>query len=187
VGIHVRGSAVHNTVKSIRERFGPEAHERVLRVLPAAHCGAFLAGVRDAAWVPIEDLVAYLETARRVLAPGDDGLFRALGRDAGLSVRHSGVRLFLGSNPGTAATRSAFFWRFYYDGGRVECEPVGSHTLRLHFLDFRTPSRAWCERIAGFMESCFELMEHAGRVEETACIHRGAPHCELTMEWVAKT
>jgi len=181
--IHVRGSAVTNTVRSVRQRFGEDAHQQVLEALPQEHRGPFLASVRDAAWVPIDPLVRYMELAAGRLVEDPDAFYRALGHDAGEGTRHTGVRLFLGDDPGTATTRAMFFWRFFYDQGRVACALTAPRSLQVRLQDFRPPSRAWCHRTAGFLEGCLSVLGLPGRVEETACVHQAADACELMVTW----
>jgi hypothetical protein len=180
----VRGQTVLNTIRFVKERHGAAAHERVLALLPAEVAATFLAQLRDASWKPLAHTVAYMETAQRLLAPQDAGWHRELGRFSGRATSQSGFRFLLGSSPLQAMTRSAFIWRFLYDSGRVEVTSSGPGAIVLRIHDFRPGSRAWCQRIEGFLEAVLGLTEaRAPAIAETACIFCGAAYCEMSASW----
>ena len=62
--IRVRGITVLNTIRFVRERYGADAHDRVVATLPAERCGTFTGPLRDASWKSLEDVVAMYERAR---------------------------------------------------------------------------------------------------------------------------
>lgn len=182
--IHVRGITVLNTTRFVRERFGPEAHTRVVESLPTRHRATFLTMVREASWKPIEDVLAYMEVAKGLLAPDVPGFHREIGLYSGQITGRGGFRFFIGSSPLKAVGRAAFMWRFLYDAGRVEVVSKAPGEITLRILDFPVPSRIWCERITGFIEAVAHLAgAERSRVEETACIHAGSDYCELRGTW----
>ena len=182
--LHVRGQTAINTMRFVKERFGAEAHERVVAALPSAKAGTFLAPIRDAAWKPLDHTLAYMEIAQRLLAPDDPTFHRQTGRYSGRATGSSAFRLLIGSSPELAVTRSAFMWRFLYDAGRVELVDKAPGSISLRILYFHPPSRAWCDRIAGFLEAVVELAgAREARVDEVVCVHQGAPHCEMRGHW----
>src|SRR6266700_6802705 len=73
----VRGTFVLNTFDFIREHYSPAAHTMVLQMLPVPRPS--LSEARETSWTPLEDLVAYMETAKAVLAPGDPTFYRKMG------------------------------------------------------------------------------------------------------------
>ena len=182
--VHIRGTSVLGTVRFVRETYGSEAHETVLAALPARHCATFLGPVREASWEPLEDLVAYMEMARTVLAPDEDGFYRRIGRYVGRQVGGSGFRFLMGSHPHAAVTRAAFMWGFLYDAGRVEIVSKSEREIVFQIRDFTPPSRTHCERIAGFLEGCLDVQgADRPRVEEMACALAGADHCQIRVQW----
>ena len=184
--MQIRASAFLNSVRFVRERYGADAHERVLKALGAARSPSFHGPLRDSAWKPLAELVDYLETARALLAPEDPGFFRAAGVDAGLETAQSGFRFLLGSDPLAAVRRAAFMWRFFYDSGKLEVVQIEERELVFRLLDLVPPSRAWCERIEGFLEGCLTAVGlQAVEVRERNCRLRGHVCCEMHVRWGA--
>jgi hypothetical protein len=116
---NVRGTLNLNTVDFVCERYGPQAHERVLRSLPSRPAATFLGPVSEASWQPLEDLVAYMERARGILAPGEPGFYRRIGFFAGQRDRQTRAFSFMLADVNTAARMASVLWRSYFDAGRL--------------------------------------------------------------------
>ena len=125
-----------------------------------------------------------MEAARTLFAPGEAGFHKRIGAFVGRIVGNSGFRFLMGSDPHAAVRRTGFMWRFLYDAGHVRIVSKATHEIVFHILDFTPPGRAQCERITGFLEGCLEVLGAAEpRVEETACVLEGAPHCAVRVTW----
>jgi CheY-like chemotaxis protein len=170
---NVRGAILLNTVRFVRETYGPDAHPRVLKALPADHCATFLAPIRDASWHPSADLEAYVETARALLAPQDPDFERRAGYFAGRGVREAGFEALLVA-PEKLAT---VIWRALFDSGRVEVVSHGEVETLARIYDFPT-TRSACQRMLGAWEGLL-----GARVEKTACVLDGSPWCEMRVLW----
>jgi hypothetical protein len=181
---HIRGSSVLSTVRFVREHFGANSHAKVLEVLPARHCGTFLGPVREASWEPVEDLVAYMETARRLLAPDDQTFFKKIGVFAGHQTRDSGFKSLLGDSPEAAFKRAAVMWRSFYDVGRLEVASQAPGEIVARIREFPDTSRALCQRITGFWEGCLHVVgTEQPHVEERICALDGGAYCEMRVTW----
>src|SRR5439155_3957658 len=64
----VRGIFVLNAFDFVCEHYSPAAHAAVIEALPARRTA--LTAAREASWTPLDDLVAYMEKAKALLAPG---------------------------------------------------------------------------------------------------------------------
>jgi len=180
----IRGAAVLNTLRFVREQYGADAHDRVLQQVPPEHRGTFLGTVREASWEPVADLVAYMEAAQRVLAPDETGFFRRLGVFTGQHTRSTAFAALLGDDPATASRRAQMLWRSFYDAGRLEIAEKGEGWLVAHIVDFPDTRRSLCQRITGFWEGCFdEGGKRATRVVEERCALDGAPFCVMRVTW----
>lgn len=180
----IRGVAILHSVRFVRERFGAAAHERLIQELPEPHWGTFHGPVREASWEPVADLVAYMEAARRLLAPDDAGFYRSMGLFAGRLTRSSGFAALLGGDPEAAARRAQVLWRAYYDEGRLEIHERGERTLVARIHDFAEARPSLCQRICGFWEGCFDAEGGPRtRVEERACAADGGGFCEMLVSW----
>jgi len=118
--------------------------------------------------------VAYMETARRILAPGDRLFYRNMGRFAGRQDReHRAFKVML-DDPEKAARLPATLWRTFFDVGRLEVVERGPEGVLLRVHDFPA-ERSLCERIVGSIEGQQDGL--SARAEETACVLRGDPYC----------
>ena len=77
---------VLHAVRFVREIYGEDAHERVLKGVEPQHWGTLLGPVREASWEPVEDLVAghadvrYIQVDQRVPIGAKRNLACALAR-----------------------------------------------------------------------------------------------------------
>lgn len=172
-----------NTVRFVKERYGAEAHERVVRELPQKHWGTFLGPVREASWEPALDLAAYMEKAKELLAPKDPEFFKDIGRMAGRLNRDTAFRAMF-ENPDMAIRQGPIIWRAFWDAGRLEVVSKAGDEMVIRIHDFPTPHRALCDRIAGFWEGSFTAWgARSAHVEEICCVLRGSPYCEMRARW----
>lgn len=180
----VRGTVVLHAVRFVREGYGDAGHDAVIRALPASVCGTFLGPLHDGSWKPVDDLVAYMETARRLHAPQDGTFFRRLGRHSGaLSRAAAGFRPMV-ATPETAIRMGPVTWRAFYDEGRLEVVESSERrgVVRVHGFP---ASRPLCERRSGAWETLLSTDALSAVVEETRCAAAGAPCCETEIVWMA--
>ncbi|PYO03050.1 MAG: hypothetical protein DMD91_02080 [Candidatus Rokuibacteriota bacterium] len=115
--VSVRGTFVLNAFDFVCERYSPAAHATVLRMRPALRTA--LSAVRENSWTPLEDLVAYMETAKAVLAPGDPGFYKKMGFYGGSHVRVLPVGIAV-SEQTRALRLYGMLWRTFFDAGDLE-------------------------------------------------------------------
>ncbi len=171
----VRGTFVLNTFDFIREHYSPAAHTMVLQMLPVPRPS--LSEARETSWTPLEDLVAYMETAKAVLAPGDPTFYRKMGFYGGSHMRALWVGIAV-SEPTKALRFCGTLWRTFFDAGWlevIEACPAGV-ILRIHDLPSAAP---FCQRFLGSVEGVLSLSAIPVRVEERACTCRGDVYCEI--------
>lgn len=179
---NVRGVAVLNAIRFVRETRGPGRHDEVVAALPAACRAVFLAQVREAAWVPLDDFVAYMETARRLLAPGDPAFFRELGRFAGRLERQASNFGVMVADPMTAMRMGPTVWRSFHDCGRLEVETLAPLEGLARVHDFPA-SHAMCDRRCGAWETLVSTEQLRAEATETRCQLDGHPFCETRVLW----
>ncbi len=179
---NVRGVAVLNAIRFVRETRGTGRHDEVVAALPAARRAVFLAQVREAAWVPLDDFVAYMETAQRLLAPHEPGFFRELGRFAGRLEREASNFGVMVVDPLTAMRMGPMVWRSFHDSGRLEVETVGPLEGLARVHDFPA-SRAMCDRRCGAWETLISTEQLQAEATETLCQLGGHPFCQTRVVW----
>ena len=178
----VRGRLVMNAVEYVQKRFGREAHERVLQAMPREHWGPFVGPLHETSWEPAEDAVAYLDTARRLLAPGEEGFFRDLGRFAGRIERQKQGYEPMVRDPATAARMGPAVWSSFYDTGRLEVDIQSPLEASARVLGFAV-SPVLCERSCGAWEGLLSSQTFSAAVTEARCVHRGSEYCEIRVRW----
>jgi hypothetical protein len=177
-----RGTLFLNSIDFVRETFGPTAHARVVSALPAERRGPFLGSLREASWKPVADLIAYMETAHRLLAPDDGDCYRKMGRFAGRRDRETRAFGVMLADPKISAKMGPTLWRAFFDKGRIQIADRGPVGATVKILGFPT-HRVLCQRIAGSLEG--QQGQFAAIAEEKACVLDGAPHCEFRVTWRA--
>lgn len=180
---NVRGVTVLNVIRYVRETHGSDGHQAVVEALPEPHRATFLGTIREASWEPVADLAAYLETAQRLLAPGDALFFRRVGRFSGLLERGSQGFQVMVADPSTAMRMGPVLWRSFFDAGRLEVEILGPHEAITRVFDFPA-SRALCDRRAGAWEGLLATPELRVEVAETRCGLSGSDFCENQVLWI---
>lgn len=170
----VRGTFVLNSFDFVREHYGPLAHWDVLRSLPRSV--ASMTEVLEISWVPLADLVAYMEAAKKLLAPGDPHFHRVMGHYGASQLRALWVGIAV--HDPQALRLGPLLWRTFVDSGRLEVIDARPEAaiLRIHDLPAAAP---FCQRVFGSIEGILRLGGRQLRVEKRACTSRGDPCCEL--------
>lgn len=179
---NVRGLFVLNTTAFVRESFSVGAHEQVLEALEPDRRRTFLLTLREAAWYPLPDVVAYMEAAQRLLAPGDAGFHRRLGAFSGERDRNSGGFVRMAPDPATALRMGPVIWRAFYDCGRLVTEQRGPYLGVAVVHDFLAHP-AHCQRICGAWEVLLSGPAARAQVSEPSCSALGQAHCEFHVAW----
>jgi hypothetical protein len=172
---NVRGRGLIDALDFVRESWGEAELHRVIGELPPgarATCGGL---VHDSDWYPLEHLVAFLQTAQRLLAPDDPTFFRRQGYYAGHKekITYLGVMV---ATPELIAKTAPTIWRMFYDVGRLVALEHGVGQIH----DFPTTPEL-CQRFVGIWEGITSTPEIPIVVTETRCRLRGDDCCEMTL------
>jgi len=179
---NIRGAMVVYAVRFVRETYGEATQDRVLKRLDPQHWGTLLRPVREASWEPVEDLVAYMEAARELLAPADPGFFRKLGAFSGRLEREAAGFEPLVADPSTAVRMAPTTWRSFHDQGHVEVKTDGPLDARVRIFGFPA-SEALCERRVGAWAAMASSPTLIASAEELVCARDGSPFCEVRVTW----
>lgn len=179
-----RGTLFLNSVDFVRETYGDAAHARVLATLSPEHAYPCSVGAREGSWHPVAALVAYMESAQRLLASDDREFFHRMGADGARRDRERrGVATMLG-DVDTAVRLARVLWRTYFQGGALDVLETDGHGVTLRIRDFPA-RRALCRRMVGSIEVLLGPAADGVRAVERACSAMGAPCCEIRVSWDA--
>ncbi len=171
-----------NAIRFIRDTVGPAAHDEIVAALPAVHATTFRGLIREASWEPLDDFVAYLETAKRLLAPTDSGFYRRLGRFSGELERQASAFKVMVEDPSTAMRMGPTVWRSFFDVGRLEVEILAPREGTARVFDF-PGCRALCDRRCGAWEGLLSTAALSVEVDESLCRADGHSFCEHHVVW----
>ncbi len=172
-----RGRDLQDAKAFVRERYGAAAHDRVLAALEPRRRGSFAEPIRDVDWYPLEALVLYLRAAHALLDPGATDFYRQQGRFAAEREKATLLGPAM-ATPESRARLAPTTWRMFYSVGRLEVvgETPTEACGRIHEFP-ATPEL--CERFCGIWEGLVSTPRRQVRAEETRCVRRGDPYCEI--------
>jgi hypothetical protein len=149
----------------------------IVKSLPGSHRATFLRPIRESSWVPVATLIAYMETAKRLLAADDADFYASIGRYAGRQDREGRAVGVMLDDPETAAKLAQVLWRSFFDTGSLEVVEKHDRSALLRVHGFASHPTL-CARIGGSLEGQF-----GARATETRCASRGNSYCEWRLEW----
>jgi len=172
----VRGTDVLATVGFVVERFGSEAHERVLKRIAPEAAAAVRSVDRDGQRIPWPHLRDYTVASKRLLAPDDADYYRQMGFFVGRSYVERGGFGVMVKDRRTAARMIPTFWRSIVEDGEMSIVSDDEAVLVVRLTEFPVAA-VICERLVG----AFEAALGPRRIEHTSCETRGDAHCEWTL------
>ena len=179
----VRATTVRVRDHFVLARFGRTAREQY-RAAASKGLLDTLTSTGDR-WVDFAQFIEATELVCKLFAEGDITMARDIGRfaaETNMGVWRSLVYRVL--SPSTVLSIAGGLWSHHYDGGRLAVSPEGKHGVRVRIADFPTPHRTHCLSIEGWAQRTVELgRPRRVSVVETGCRLRGAPACEMVVEW----
>jgi hypothetical protein len=183
--VTIKGSAVLDSARGIRERLGDDAYARLVAGLDDDARHLFEGDILPTSWYPLDAFVRFLEADLRESAGGDE---RALvARSRWLFERQlKGIyRLFvkLGS-PEFVLKRISIVHMTYYNGVHLETVSLGPGRAVLRYTGFDARHRLIGNAIVGFYGKALELSGAKDvRAEFTTPIGDPKGYAELLVTW----
>jgi hypothetical protein len=174
---HLRGRDLIDAQAFIRDGYGALAHDRVVAALPPEARDIWTRPLQPVSWYPIEALRLYLRAARELLDPGSQDFFFRQGCDAARRQR-AGPIAGMVATANLRMRLAPVVWRMYYDVGRLEVVGTDPETALSRIHGFPA-SPELCERFRGIWVGMTSTDAKAVRIEESRCVLRGDPYCEL--------
>jgi hypothetical protein len=173
---NAKGTVVIEVVKALRAN-----RERAAALLPPKLAHYLEERIVVASWYPLEDYLALLRAAGKVIKNGGANVYEKMGRDAARS-HMSGTY----SRLKKTTNRQASFTLLssMYDSGELKVlEREPGHAV-LEFVGFAQPARELCETFTGYQ---LERMSIQGfedvQVRHTRCRGDGQPACLWEVSW----
>ncbi|HUI31174.1 MAG TPA: hypothetical protein VLX91_13260 [Candidatus Acidoferrales bacterium] len=187
--VQVKGSAVSDAVKAVKNNFGEQAYNTILGMLKDETRAIFEKGsIMQVSWYSLDAFVEFLEMDLKVTAHGDEK--ELIKRSEAVIERElSGIyKLFvrLGS-PGFVLNRIMTVHQTYFQGVNVEVSEQTAGRAVLRYTGFEKRHRIIGYSIIGFFRKALEISGAQDvRAEFTTAIEEGKGFCELVLWWSGK-
>jgi len=183
--LHIKGTALRDTLEAIQARSGKEELERILAHLEEETKEIFERPISPSSWYPCDAFARFLEADIRETANGDE---EELIKRAELVIEKqlSGIyKMFvrLGS-PEFVIRRIAAVHSTYFDGVQIIPEMKGLNGATIQYVGFSREHRIMGFVILGFYRKALEISGAKKLdVHFTVPIEAGEKFCELALRW----
>ena len=184
----VKGIAVLARLRFVKERYGDEGLEQLLRALPTEERTLIDEHLLPHEWAPFSLFVNVNQRADALFGRGDLALILEMGAYAARTALPTIFRPFLRfGSPKFLFSRASKIWNTHYDSGRLDLIEDSPRTARLRIEGFETPHTVHCHAILGWVREAIVLTGAVVQfAEETRCRTRGDPFCEISARWMEK-
>jgi hypothetical protein len=186
--VNVKAQGLLNAAAWVREKFGPEALDRVLGACSPAvreRCATAIA----INWIPLAEFVEALTVIDRELGVGDGKLAEAIGAaSARINLRHLGLRLaFFLARPEFLMRRVAGVWRQYNEGGEMLVLGFDEGHMLAELRGMPTSDWFLCCSVTGWLHEAGLATGMKDLVtEHSQCRANGEQRCLWDLRWNPK-
>ncbi len=157
--MNVKGSAILSTLEFIKERFGPEAIEKIKPKLSEEERSVIEGSIVQPGWYPFSIYVNLTKYMDQIFGVSDLSLAKEMGKWAAEHDLKTIYRIFykLGS-PLFIIKQASRVFATYFDQGAFNVVSEGKGQVIVELTDF--PEEAdlvFIQRVSGFMEKTLEL------------------------------
>lgn len=181
----VKGTAVHSSMRYVRESFGEAAFANILAALPEEDKVILGQEILASTWYPIASFLHFMQETERQLTKEEPDVLRKMGR-ASCDYGVTGVyRIFfrIGS-PEFLVSRGVSVFARYYDTGTMRVAEARPGRTVVEVSSFEGGAPQFCERLYGWMYRSLELAGARNlRGSHSSCVHRGDAVCRFEGEW----
>ncbi|MCG3207029.1 MAG: hypothetical protein FOGNACKC_00629 [Anaerolineae bacterium] len=183
-----RGTALLGRIDFVKERYGPEAWQRVLRRLPVEAAQILSGKIDPGGEYPPEILGQLTSAIKTELAGGSDDILREMtAYRAKFDVLPGGklAQHFKPGDPGFTMRRMDLCLRHNWgDGVIVRSKDIGPNHIRQEVdMGGKQPRERCTYNHVGWMEGVIREAGGIPTIKKTKCMHNGDPCCEYDIRW----
>lgn len=182
----VKGTALKASLAFLEAKLGREKARSVVRKLPDLDRQILESAILQSNWYEFSLLTKLMDAAApEMILDTPRSLAWEMGRFSADQGLRGLYRIFLHvADPHFVIRKSSQLFATYYDSGEMTAERVENREAVLCLRKFNEPSKAFCDRLCGFMEKTMEL-SGCDNVSLThpKCMARGDSHCEFLATW----
>ncbi len=168
----------------VKEHFGEEAWEKVVKALPAQDQQE-LNYILATKWYSFETGKRLDRAVVNVLGKGKIGFFEEIGAESARRSLTKEHKLFLTpGDPQAFMKKASTIYKFYYDTGYRTYQQTGPHSGVMTTFEAETFSAPDCLTVIGWYKEALKLCG-AKRVQvvEEECRARGDSCCRYRLQW----
>lgn len=179
----VKGTSIVTIREHIREKYGQDALEKILKELGPN--GNTIARAMPITWMPAEEVIRLYQTAAAVLALDKIQFCREVGAASATKDLPKFFKYMISrTSPATVFRVLNVVWRLYYDTGRIVVLENGADHVTVEINGFEDGSDEICNDIAGYCEALLAMLKLKNpRVVHTRCAGRGDSTCIFEGHW----
>jgi hypothetical protein len=183
--LHIKGTAVLDTLEAIKARAGEEELEKIVGHLDEEAKEIFRKPISPSSWYSCDAFARFLEVDIRETAGGNEEelIERA---EAVIDKQLTGIyKMFVKvGSPEFVIRRIAAVHSTYFDGVQIIPEMKGSKSATIQYVGFSRNHRIMGFAIIGFYRKALEISgAKKVDVQFTVPIEAGEKFCELTLRW----
>lgn len=183
--LHIKGTAVLDTMEAIKARASKEKLDRILACLDDETREKLKPPISPSSWYSCDAFARFLETTIQVTAGGSEEVLIKRAEDV-IEKQLSGIyKMFvrLGS-PEFVIRRIAAVHSTYFDGVQIIPEMKGPKSATIQYVGFSRNHRIMGFAIIGFFRKALEISGAKKiSVSFTVPIEAGQNFCELALTW----
>jgi hypothetical protein len=182
----VKGNLVAARARYVRDQWGDSGLRDVAARLSPEHRALFESEILPFSWQPFPLMAAFDAAIVQGPMGGDMAQMKRFGETIArydLSTLYK--VLFKIGTPSFLIKRVGVIYQTYMrGGGNIICESSTSKSAKMVLTDTNMPYYFCSQGIPGWFTAALELSGGTGvRVEQTTCVHHGAPRCVWQGTW----
>jgi uncharacterized protein (TIGR02265 family) len=183
--MQIKGMIVKSRIDLVKDNFGQDSWERVLKTLPTQDQQVLKGVVIAATWYPFEMGKRLDKAIVDVLGKGDKRFFEKLGvKSAQKSLTKEHKSFLVPGNPQAFMGRANMIYRYYYNTGHREYKETGPTSGVMTTFDAETFSEPDCLTVIGWYKEALKMCGAKDvTVVEEACRARGGTCCRYCFSW----
>lgn len=183
--VHIKGTAVLDTLEAIKARAGKEELEKIVAKLDPEDREIFRKPISPSSWYSCDAFARFLEADIRETAGGnEDELVKR--SEKVVEKQLTGIyKMFVKpGSPEFVIRRIAAVHATYFDGVQIIPEMKGSKSAVIQYVGFSRTHRIMGFAIVGFYRKALEISgAKKVSVRFTVPIEAGEKSCELELSW----
>ncbi len=183
--LQAKGPLFKGTLKYIKEKYGTEKLEEILKKLPEETKKIFKKPILDSMFYPAEHLIALNIALINPADPEAKKIYKEIGRFSGEQAYHGIYKLlFKVGTPKFMVGRASNIWKTYYSQGELRTVDEKGNNMKILIINSGINHISLCARIEGFIEKVVELTGGKNpHTNHTSCFINGSNIEEWHLSW----